>query len=119
MRDETLPTAEDLCVLASLTESRHRLVDRARAYVVELDGDHCDSPFAAPMACQTFIGEHGIGTSLTPSGRSASTTALTIAGVDAIVPASPTPFTPNELVVEGVSVRSVVNDGRSTAVGSK
>ena len=35
--------------------------------------------------------------------------ALTTAGVEAIVPASPTPLTPSAFVVDGVSVRSVVN----------
>ena len=57
--------------------------------------------------------------SLTPSGRSASTMALTTAGVEAIVPASPTPLTPSVLVVAGVSVRSVMKDGRSAADGSR
>ena len=41
-----------------------------------------------------------------PSWRSASMTALTIAGVAAIVPASPMPLTPSELDGDGVSVRS-------------
>ena len=53
----------------------------------------------------------------TPYGRSASTIALTTAGVEAIVPASPTPLTPSGLVVAGVSVRSVVKVGRSAADG--
>jgi hypothetical protein len=39
------------------------------------------------------------------------------AGVAAIVPASPTPFTPSEFTGDGVSVRSVSNDGRSAALG--
>ena len=70
------------------------------------------------IARQTRSGVAGIWMSFTPNGRSASTTALTTAGVDAIVPASPTPLTPSGLVVDGVSVRSVVNDGRSAAEGS-
>jgi len=45
--------------------------------------------------------------------------ALTTAGVDAMVPASPTPLTPSGFVVAGVSVRPVVNIGRSTADGSR
>jgi len=48
----------------------------------------------------------GISTSLMPSGRSASTIALTTAGVEAIVPASPTPLTPSEFAAR-LSVRSV------------
>ena len=50
------------------------------------------------MARQTRSGVHGIATSDTPYGRSASTTALTTAGVEAIVPASPTPLTPSGLL---------------------
>ena len=69
------------------------------------------------MARQTRSGVHGIGTSVTPNGRSASTIAFTTAGVDAIVPASPTPLTPSGLSVDGVVVRAVVNDGRSAADG--
>ncbi len=71
------------------------------------------------MACQTRIGEQGISMSRTPSCRTASITALTTAGVDAMVPASPTPLTPSGLAVAGVSVRPVVNDGRSTADGTR
>jgi hypothetical protein len=47
-------------------------------------------------------GVHGIRTSLTPKCRIASTTALTTAGVDAMVPASPTPFVPSVLVSDAV-----------------
>ena len=54
------------------------------------------------MARHTRSGVHGIGTSVTPSGRRALTIAFTTAGVDAIVPASPTPLTPSGLSVEGV-----------------
>ena len=46
-------------------------------------------------------------------------TALTTAGVDAIVPASPTPFTPSWFVVAGVSVRAVTNGGRSGGDGTR
>ena len=45
-------------------------------------------------------------------------TALVTAGEAAIVPASPTPLTPSELTGEGVTVRSVSNEGTSAAVGS-
>ena len=44
-------------------------------------------------------------------------TPLTIAGVEAMVPASPTPLTPSGFVVDGVSVRSVVKLGRSDGRG--
>ena len=55
---------------------------------------------------------------MTPSGRRASTTALTIAGEHAIVAASPTPLTPSVLVGDGVSVRAVSKTGTSAALGS-
>jgi hypothetical protein len=45
-------------------------------------------------------------TSSTPKGRSASTIALTTAGVEAIVPASPTPLTPSRFAAR-LSVRPV------------
>ena len=48
-----------------------------------------------------------------------ASTAVTTAGVEAMVPASPTPFTPSGFVVDGLTVRSVVNDGRSPAAGRR
>ena len=53
------------------------------------------------IAFHTRSGVHGIGMSLTPRCRTASTTAFTTAGVEAIVPASPTPLVPSVLVVDG------------------
>ena len=58
-------------------------------------------------------------TSLTPRCLMASMTPLTMAGVEAIVPASPTPLTPRSLVVDADTVRSVMNDGRSAALGTR
>jgi len=42
-----------------------------------------------------------------------------VLGVEAIVPASPTPLTPRSFVVEADTVRSVMNDGRSAALGTR
>ena len=75
------------------------------------------SPPADRIARHTRSGVHGIWMSWIPSGRNASTTALTTAGVEAIVPASPTPLVPNVLVVEGDVVFSVTNEIVSAAVG--
>ena len=50
---------------------------------------------------------------------SASHTAPTTAGVAAIVPASPIPFTPSGLVGDGVTVRCVWMSGRSGAAGTR
>ena len=44
-------------------------------------------------------------------------TALVTAAEAAIVPASPTPLAPSELTGDGVTVRSVSNEGISAAVG--
>src|SRR6185436_210298 len=119
-RHQALPARDDLGVLAGLRERRHGAVDGGRRDVIEIRRDHRAPPsVAVRMACQTRIGEQGISMSLTPRWRTASITALTTAGVDAIVPASPTPLTPSGFVVAGVSVRPVVNDGRSTADGSR
>ena len=46
-----------------------------------------------------------------PNGFSASRTALATAGVEAIAPASPAPFTPRGFTGDGVTVRSVSNLG--------
>ena len=62
---------------------------------------------------------HGIRTSLTPNGRSASTTAFTTAGVEAMVPASPTPLVPSVLVVDGEVVWSMSKLIVSAAVGTR
>src|SRR5690242_6565379 len=64
-------------------------------------------PCAVWMARHTRSGVHGIVMSLIPSGRSASTIAFTTAGVEAMVPASPTPLTPSRFEA-GLSVLSVM-----------
>ncbi len=57
-------------------------------------------PAPGPLiALHTRSGVHGIRMSLTPRWRTASTTAFTTAGVEAIVPASPTPLVPSVFVV--------------------
>ena len=50
------------------------------------------------------MGDAGIVMSVIPIGRRASTTAFMTAGVEAMVPASPMPFTPIGLEGEGVTV---------------
>ena len=84
--------------------------------VVERCRDHC---FASSIARQTRSGVAGIWMSVTPRWERASTTAFITAAPDAIVPVSPTPFTPSGLVGLGVSVRSSSNDGSSTADGTR
>src|SRR4029453_17754493 len=112
--------------------------------VVELGGDHWTSPWglfgsiepspapgewvstgvssvarplaswmARPPRCEVV----GISVWGTPRWPTASRTPLTMAGMDAMVPASPTPLTPSGFDVAGVSGRSVVKLGRSAAEG--
>ena len=69
------------------------------------------------IAVHTRSGVHGMVMSLMPNGRSASTMALTTAGVEAIVPASPTPLVPSEFDVAGDVVWSVMKLIVSAAVG--
>ena len=57
--------------------------------------------------------------SVMPYGDRASTTALMTAGVEAIVPVSPTPLTPSGFVGLGVTVRSTSYDGSSAADGTR
>src|SRR5436853_330757 len=63
-------------------------------------------------------GFSGMSMCLMPSGDRASHTAFTMQGVEAIVPASPTPFTPIGFTGVGVTVRSSVKSGRRCALGS-
>src|SRR6185436_4831788 len=94
-----------------------RVVDRFRARVLERRRDHATPPCASRIARHTRSGDAGLPTSVTPRWLTASTTALITAGGDAIVPASPIPFTPSGFVVLGVSVRSSVMFGISVAPG--
>src|SRR5690606_3005351 len=99
---QALPAREHLGVLARIGERTHRLIHSGRCYVVERSGDHCAPPCAgsiepspppasapgppasvSPMctARHTRMGLSGISMSSTPWCRTASTTALTTAGV--------------------------------------
>src|SRR3989454_6597345 len=67
-------------------------------------------------ARHTFSGVIGISMWSTPR---ASQTAFTYACDDAIVPVSPTPFTPSGLCGDGVTVEAVSIRGASRAVGTR
>ena len=71
------------------------------------------------MARQTRSGVVGMSMSVTPSGDNASITALTTAGGEPMVPASPTPFHPPGLLVDGVMTWSVTKEGSSAADGTR
>src|SRR6266702_3280196 len=66
------------------------------------------------MILHNFSEVNGISTFATPS---ASATAFATAGVEPMVPASPTPFTPNGLTGVGVTVESVSKLGSSVVSG--
>src|SRR5690606_23071673 len=68
---------------------------------------------------QTFAGVSGMSACRTPYGRSASTTALTIAAGEPTVADSPTPLAPSGWCGDGVTVSPSSHDGYSTAVGSR
>src|SRR5207249_8086335 len=61
---------------------------------------------ASWSARQMRSGAAGMSTCLTPNGARASQTALMIAALEPMVPASPTPLTPSSLSGVGVTVRS-------------
>jgi len=69
-------------------------------------------------ARQTRSSVIGISTPSTPNGSSASETAFTTACGAAMVPASPTPFTPSGLCGLGVTVDSVSISGMCSAFGT-
>src|SRR5215470_1765000 len=79
-----------------------------RFFVVDfhLSLHHCDRLCQAFINRHNFSGRSGRSTCLTPNGARASITALATAGVEPIVPASPTPLAPSGLTVVGVSVWS-------------
>ncbi len=64
------------------------------------------------IARQIWNGVAGPSNPVTPSGVSASSTALPIAGNIAMAPASPQPFTPNGLVVQRVRVETQIESGK-------
>ena len=123
-RDQRHPAREELRVVAVLGDQRHGLVGRVGADVVERGGDHCTPPEPLPdrdawIAAQTRSGVAGMSMSVTPRGASASTTAFITAGVAAIVPASPMPFTPSGFDGLGVTVWSSSMLGTSAADGTR
>src|SRR5205814_340993 len=76
--------------------------------------------FSFPLAIsfQIFSGVSGMSMCRTPSRDKASTTELTTAGEQPIVPASPTPLTPSGFTGDGVVVWSVSIQGIMWALGT-
>src|ERR1035438_9315900 len=71
---------------------------------------------ASLIAAQTRAGVVGMSMWRTPRWLTASMTALCMAGVAPIVPASPIPLAPSGLMVAGVSLTSSSKLGSSAAV---
>src|SRR5688572_14374748 len=71
-------------------------------------------PLIAP---HSLAGVSGISRVFTPSGRSASSTAPASAGIEAVQPDSPTPFTPSGLTLLGVGCSSQRGSGIRPARG--
>ena len=69
------------------------------------------------MSFQTFSGTSGMSTWRTPNPLRASTTEFTTAGVQPMVPASPTPYTPRGFTGDGVTVWLVSIHGAMDAFG--
>src|SRR5215471_17265896 len=69
------------------------------------------------MACHTRWGEAGMVMSVTPSGASASSTALITAGGEPMAPTSPQPFEPSGLWVHIVLWVETLNEGTLSARG--
>src|SRR5262249_10008707 len=107
--EQAVAAGERLGAGAARLKSGERLFQCLRRGVVKGARNHGLPSFC--ISRQIFSGLSGMSTWRTPNGSSASITALTMAGVAPIVPASPTPFTPNGFTGLGVSVRSVSKRG--------
>ena len=70
------------------------------------------------IAWSTLVGVMGVSTMSTSNSANASATALAMAAAGPIVPDSPTPFTPQGVVADGVSRCSMVIDGISRLLGT-
>src|SRR5450759_861719 len=76
------------------------------------------APLESLKARHTFSGVNGISIAIfTPARERASATALEIAGIDPVVPASPHPLTPRGLAVDGTSWNAALGSGKSDARG--
>src|SRR5262245_35319417 len=99
----------------------HGLDESLRRDVIKGGRDHLrlldPVAFSFWHKSQIFCGVSGMSICVTPKGASASTTALTMAAVEPMVPASPMPLIPSGFTDVGVSVRVRFKRGRSAARG--
>ncbi len=95
-RAERLPAGHDLGGALGFCHQGDRRIQACRPLIGEGCGFHaCRLSRASSTASTSRRGEIGECRSLTPSGRSASFTALVIAAGGAMAPPSPIPLTPN------------------------
>src|SRR5215470_11950584 len=92
-------------------------LDRRRRPVQPVAPAFAPFPFAARIVSHTRSGVAGISIVSTPSGDSASITALITVGGAPIVPDSPMPLTPSGLVLHGTSSRLASKRGVLSARG--
>src|SRR5262249_26320905 len=115
-RNQAMTAGDDLRASRMFLQEVDGITERRRNDVFEVLRDH--DAFLPFKIRQTFSERIGISMFVTPNGASASTTAFTTAGVEPIVPASPTPLTPRGFTGDGVTVRPNSNSGKSCARGS-
>src|SRR5215813_9751349 len=106
-----MAAGENLCTPRVFLQEIDGIAERCRHQVLKVLRNH--DALLALKIFQTFSDRIGMSICVTPNGESASTTAFTTAGVDPMVPASPTPLTPSGLTGDGVTVRSSSNSGKS------
>src|SRR5690242_10666544 len=111
-----MTTRNDFRATGMFLEKVDGVAERRGNNVLEVLRDH--DTFLPFRIFHTFSDRIGMSICVTPNGASASTTAFTTAGVEPMVPASPTPLTPSGFTGEGVTVRSSSNSGKSCARGS-
>src|SRR5215831_18088060 len=106
-----MATGQNFGPIAVFLKEANRFTQRCCDGVFEVLRNH--DAFLPFKIFQIFSGRARISIWVTPKGASASTMALITAGVEPMVPASPTPLTPIGFTGDGVIVRSSSNGGKS------
>src|ERR1041385_8077239 len=95
-RHQALPAGENFHVVFVIRQQLHRFLERGRREIFEAGRNHRRASW---MRFHTRSGESGRSRTLTPSGLSASSTALAMAAGEGIAAPSPAAFCPS--VVKG------------------
>src|SRR5262249_19327829 len=115
-RNQAVTAGEKLCPIAVFLKKGDSFTKRSCNFVFEILSNH--DAFLPLRIFQIFSARTGMSMCVTPNGARASTMAFTTAGVEPIVPASPTPLIPIGFTGDGVTVRSSSSVGRSWALGN-